>query len=234
MSSKTKIFDNLINIKEEVKSCCKSANRKTNSVKIMAVSKNISRSIIIEAVKTGHRIFGENRVQEALKKWPVIKDSYPKIKLHMIGPLQSNKTKQAIEVFDVIETVDREKIALEILKYKKKTKTLPDLYVQINIGEEKQKNGYLPHKSVDFIKECNLSGLNIVGVMGIAPLREPPAPYFALLKNIANEAGVKNISMGMSGDFKDAIYMGATIIRVGTMIFGNREAGILKGDNIEL
>jgi len=231
MSSKTKIFDKLQSLKEEVKSCCKSANRKTNSVKIMAVSKNIPESVIMEAIKTGHQTFGENRVQEALKKWPAIKGIYPKIKLHMIGPLQSNKVKQAIEIFDVIETVDREKIVLEILKYKIKTKQLPDLYVQINIGEEKQKSGCLPHKSIDFIKECNLLGLNIAGVMGIAPLGEPPAPYFALLKNIANEAGVKNISMGMSGDFKEAIYMGATLIRVGSMVFGNREAQIFEVNN---
>ena len=230
MSSKTKIFDNLQHLKEEVKSCCKRANRKVNSVKIMAVSKNISKSVIMEAAKIGHQTFGENRVQEALKKWPLIKDTYPKIKLHMIGPLQSNKVKQAIEIFDVIETVDREKIVLEILKHKIKAQQLPDLYVQINIGEEKQKSGCLPDKSIDFIKECNLLGLNITGVMGIAPLREPPAPYFALLKNIANETGVKNISMGMSGDFKEAIYMGATSIRVGSMIFGNREADIINYD----
>jgi len=222
MSYKNQIASNLSCLKKDVKKSCEDASRKNSSVKIVAVSKTIEEKFIIEAAKEGHIYFGENKVQEAKRKWPTIKILYPKIKLHMLGALQSNKVKDAIKIFDVIETIDREKIAIEISKYKKISEILPELYVQINIGEEPQKNGCLPHKSIDFIKECNLLGLNITGVMGIAPLNVAPSPYFALLKNIANDAALSNVSMGMSKDYKEAIYLGATSIRVGSKIFGER------------
>jgi len=223
MSYKNQITVNLSALKKDVIKSCKNANRKNSSVKIIAVSKTVNQERVIEAIKTGHIFFGENKVQEAKRKWPQIKKLYPNIKLHMLGALQSNKVKDAIKLFDVIETIDREKIAIEIAKYKNIVDIMPELYIQINIGEEPQKKGCPPYKAIDFIKECNLLGLNITGVMGIAPLNEPPSPYFALLKNIANNAALLNVSMGMSKDFEEAIYLGATSIRIGTKIFGERE-----------
>jgi len=222
MSYKTQIAINLSSLKKDVLRSCKNANRKNSSVKILAVSKNIKERFIIEAVKEGQSSFGENKVQEAKKKWIKIKTLYPNTKLHMIGALQSNKVKDAMKLFDVIETVDREKIALEIAKHKNYLNKMPELYVQINIGEESQKNGCPPSKAKDFIRECNLLGLSITGVMGVPPINVPPSPYFALLKKIANDLSLPNISMGMSIDFEEAIYLGATSIRVGTRIFGER------------
>ena len=222
MSSNINIALNLDYINKEITEAKKNRLNKTKNVKLVAVSKTVDEGLIIEAIKSGHLCFGENKVQEALKKWPKIKMAYPNTKLHMIGALQSNKIKDALNIFDVIETIDREKIAINIAKYIKNLNKKPQLYVQINIGEEPQKSGCFPHHAVDFIKECNLIGLNITGVMGIAPVNAPPAPYFALLTNIANKLSIKNISMGMSNDFKDAIYLGATSVRIGSKIFGER------------
>ena len=222
MSSNINIALNLKHIRKEVTEAKKFTKNKTKSVKLVAVSKTINEGMIIEAIKSGHLCFGENKVQEAIKKWPRIKIAYPNTKLHMIGALQSNKIKDALNIFDVIETIDREKIAIAISKNIKNLNKKPELYVQINIGEEPQKSGCLPQHAVNFIKECNLLGLNVTGVMGIAPVNAPPAPYFALLTNIANKLSIKNISMGMSNDFKDAIYLGATSVRIGSKIFGER------------
>jgi len=141
----------------------------------------------------------------------------------MIGPLQSNKVKEAIEIFDVIETIDREKIAVELKKNINNNQSLPKLYVQVNIGEEAQKNGCSPVEAKSFINNCISYGLNITGIMGIPPLNEEPAPYFALLTKIAKDSDLNDISMGMSNDFEKAIYLGATSIRVGTKIFGERK-----------
>ena len=222
MFFKSKIATNIFNLEKDITRLCKIANRDENSVKILAVSKTINEKNILKAIESGQNDFGENKLQEAKIKWPNIKAVYPNVKLHMIGALQSNKVKDALSLFDVIETIDREKIVLEILKYKNYMNIMPKLYVQINIGEEPQKNGCLPHKSLDFIKECKAKGLDINGVMGIAPHNEPPAPYFALLKNIADKFSLKNISMGMSNDYEDAIYLGSTCIRIGSKIFGER------------
>ena len=141
----------------------------------------------------------------------------------MIGPLQSNKAKDAIKIFDIIETVDREKIAVELKKNMDKYNIFPELYVQVNIGEEKQKSGCMPSETKNFITNCENYGLKIKGVMAIPPQGEEPAPYFALLSNIAKESNIENISMGMSKDFETAIYLGATSIRIGTRIFGERK-----------
>ena len=146
----------------------------------------------------------------------------------MIGPLQSNKAKDAIKIFDIIETVDREKIAVELKKYMDRYKLYPDLYVQINIGEEKQKNGCMPAQAKTFINDCKSYGVVIKGVMAIPPIDEEPAPYFALLSNIAKESNLKSISMGMSKDFEKAIYLGATSVRIGSKIFGERKDNIQK------
>ena len=220
---KNHVVSNLEDLKKDVMNSCIRANRNIKHINIVAVSKTINKYSIVEAIESGQVCFGENKVQEAKKKWPEIRSTYPKLKLHMIGPLQSNKVKDALNIFDVIETIDREKLVLEILKHKKLTKKEHEFYVQVNIGEEAHKNGCAPNKAIEFINECNSQGLKITGVMGIAPLNVAPAPYFALLKNIANKLSLKNISMGMSMDFEDAIYLGSTSIRIGTKIFGERK-----------
>ena len=226
MLNNTIIMNNLNIIKKEINEACKIADRKESAINLVAVSKTIGATYICEAAEYGQVCFGENKVQEAFKKWPHIKKLYPKTRLHMIGPLQSNKVKEALQVFDVIETVDREKIVLELKKNMNinKQQPFPELYVQVNIGEEKQKNGCSPIAAKTFIADCLSYGLNITGLMGIPPVHEDPAPYFALLTKIAKESCLNNISMGMSSDFEKAIYLGATSIRVGTKIFGEREA----------
>ena len=223
MVLKNQVASNLEDLDKEVIKSCVRANRNRKDVKIIAVSKTISKYPIIDAIKYGQVFFGENKVQEAKIKWPEIKSLYPSVKLNMIGPLQTNKVKDALNIFDTIETIDREKLVLQIIKNKNIIKKNHEFYVQINIGEEPQKSGCPPHKAVSFINECKLLGLKITGVMGIAPINVAPAPYFALLKNIANELSLKNTSMGMSSDFEDAIYLGATSIRIGSRIFGERK-----------
>ena len=223
MLKKNKVIDNLKLIKKEINEACTMSKRKVEAIKLVAVSKTIESLYICEAAKYGQIAFGENKVQEAKKKWPQIKSLYPKTRLHMIGPLQSNKVKEAIEIFDVIETIDREKIAVELKKHINNNQSLPKLYVQVNIGEEAQKNGCSPVEAKSFINNCISYGLNITGIMGIPPLNEEPAPYFALLTKIAKDSDLNDISMGMSNGFEKAIYLGATSIRVGTKIFGERK-----------
>lgn len=222
MHKESKIYTNLKIIEREITNACKNSNREKTSVKLIAVSKTISADYICEAAKHGQVFFGENKVQEANKKWPQIKTLYPKTKLHMIGPLQTNKVRDAVRIFDVIETIDREKVAIELKKNSKKYQLFPEVYIQINVGEEKQKSGCLPINAKSFIYECINLGLNVTGVMGIPPSNTEPSPYFALLSKIANESNLRNISMGMSGDFEKAIYLGSTEVRIGTKIFGQR------------
>lgn len=222
MAQNNHVLNNLKAIKKEIKNASK-LSQLNNKINLVAVSKTIGSHFICEAAKSGQISFGENKVQEALKKWPQIKKIYPKTVLHMIGPLQSNKVKDAIKIFDIIETVDREKLAIELKKNMNKYNIFPKLYVQVNIGEEKQKSGCKPSEAKRFIANCKDFGLEIKGVMGIPPQGEEPAPYFALLSNIAKESKIVNISMGMSKDFEAAIYLGATSIRIGTRIFGERK-----------
>ncbi|MBH87743.1 MAG: YggS family pyridoxal phosphate-dependent enzyme [Pelagibacterales bacterium] len=225
MNEKNKILNNIKKVKEEIRNACKLAKVSEKNIKLVAVSKTIESTFICQAAMLGQISFGENKVQEAIRKWPEIKKQYPKTVLHMIGPMQSNKVKDAIKIFDIIETLDREKIAVELKKNMNKSKNFPKIYVQVNIGEEKQKHGCRPSEAKKFIRNCNEYGLNIKGVMAIPPYGENPAPYFALLSNIAKESNIKNISMGMSKDFEMAIYLGATSIRIGTKIFGERKDG---------
>lgn len=225
MTKNNKILNNLNKVKKEIKNACSLANISEEKVNLVAVSKTIEKAYICEAASLGQISFGENKVQEAVRKWPEIKKLYPNTILHMIGPLQSNKVKDAIKIFDVIETLDREKIALELKKNINKYKIFPDIYIQVNIGEERQKNGCAPSDAKKFITNCISYGLDIKGVMAIPPQEENPAPYFALLYNIAKESNISNISMGMSKDFETAIYLGATSVRIGTKIFGERENG---------
>jgi len=222
MAQNNHVLNNLKAIKKEIKNASK-LSQLNNKINLVAVSKTIGSHFICEAAKLGQISFGENKVQEAIHKWPQIKKLYPKTILHMIGPLQSNKVKDAIKIFNIIETVDREKLAIELKKNMNKYNIFPKLYVQVNIGEEKQKSGCKPSEAKRFIANCKDYGLEIKGVMGIPPQGEEPAPYFALLSNIAKESKIVNISMGMSKDFEAAIYLGATSIRIGTRIFGERK-----------
>lgn len=194
----------------------------TQNVNLVAVSKTKPAEEITPLLNAGHRLFGENRVQEAVSKWPALKEAYPDATLHLIGPLQTNKIKEAVALFDVIETVDRlklaEKLADEIAKTGKK---LP-CFVQVNTGAEDQKAGILPQEADTFIAQCRDLGLNIVGLMCIPPFDDEPSPHFALLCKIAERNQLEKLSMGMSADFETAIALGATHVRVGTALFGAR------------
>jgi pyridoxal phosphate enzyme (YggS family) len=199
------------------------AGRASKDVALVAVSKTFAADEILPVIEAGQRVFGENRVQEAQGKWPGLKEAFPDIELHLIGPLQSNKAKEAVALFDVIETVDREKIAAALAAEMEKQGRRLRLYVQVNTGLEPQKAGIDPRETAAFVARCReVHGLEIEGLMCIPPLDENPGPHFALLEKLAREAGVEKLSMGMSGDFETAIAFGATSIRVGSAIFGSR------------
>ena len=192
--------------------------------KLVAVSKKQNEDKVIEALEAGHKYFGENRVQEAQQRWALKIQQYKNLEIRLIGPLQTNKVKQALELFDVIETIDREKLAKEIAKKFKEGVKTNKFYIQINTGSEIQKSGIEPIQSDNFIKYCKEDlRLPLAGLMCIPPLNEEPAMHFALLKKIAERNNLKELSMGMSNDFKEAIKFGATSVRVGSAIFGNRE-----------
>ncbi|MBZ9776765.1 YggS family pyridoxal phosphate-dependent enzyme [Mesorhizobium sp. CO1-1-8] len=210
-------------VKAKIAAAEREANRDAGAVTLVAVSKTFDAADISPAIEAGQRVFGENRVQEAQGKWPDLKDAFPDIELHLIGPLQSNKAKEAVALFDVIETVDREKIAAELAKEIARQGRAPRLYVQVNTGSEPQKAGIEPKEAVAFVARCrDVHGLAIEGLMCIPPADENPGPHFALLEKLAHEAGVARLSMGMSGDYETAIAFGATSIRVGSAIFGSR------------
>jgi pyridoxal phosphate enzyme (YggS family) len=201
----------------------KEAGRPAGSVTLVAVSKTFEAAEIRPVLEAGQRVFGENRVQEAAAKWPTLREEFSGLELHLIGPLQSNKAKEAVALFDVIETVDREKIAMELAKEIASQGKTPRLYVQVNTGLEEQKAGIDPGEAVAFVDRCRtVHGLYIEGLMAIPPQDENPGPHFALLEKLAREAGVDKLSMGMSGDYQTAIRFGATAVRVGSAIFGTR------------
>lgn len=217
------IVANLNKVKAVIANAEEEARRDKGSVTLVAVSKTFEAEDIRPALDAGQRIFGENRVQEAQGKWPALREAYSGIELHLIGPLQSNKAADAVALFDVIETVDREKIAAALAVEIKKQGKSPKLYVQVNTGLEEQKAGIPPKEAVAFVKRCrNEHGLSIEGLMCIPPADENPGPHFALLEKLAREANVDKLSMGMSGDFETAVGFGATSVRVGSAIFGGR------------
>jgi pyridoxal phosphate enzyme (YggS family) len=199
------------------------SKRPSGSALLVAVSKTFSADEIRPVLNAGQRVFGENRVQEAQAKWPELREEFPGIELHLIGPLQSNKAKEAVALFDVIETLDREKIAAELAKEMKSQGKTLRLYVQVNTGLEDQKAGIDPRQAVAFVQRCrDVHGLAIEGLMCIPPADENPGPHFALLEKLAREAGVDRLSMGMSGDYEIAIAFGTTSVRIGSAIFGSR------------
>lgn len=216
---------NLAEVKARIAAAARAWQRSPDAVHLVAVGKTHPAEAIEAALAAGHRLFGENRVQEAAAKFPALRARYPDLKLHLIGPLQSNKIKQAIETCDAIETVDRDKLAQGLASELAKSGKPIDLFIQVNTGEEAQKAGVLPREAEDFIRRCREEyRLPIVGLMCIPPADEHPAPHFALLGEIAKRHGLAQLSMGMSGDYELAIQMGATHVRVGTAIFGAREA----------
>jgi PLP dependent protein len=210
-------------VEEAVAKACREARRERASVMLVAVSKTFAADAIAPVIKAGQSVFGENRVQEAKAKWPELMSAYGGLSLHLIGPLQSNKTKEAVALFDAIHSVDRPSLCEALAKEFRSQTRRPQLFVQLNTGEEPQKAGVAPADADAFIADCREKyGLQISGLMCIPPVNEAPAPHFALTAKIAGRNGLKNLSMGMSADFAVAIQMGATHIRVGSAIFGHR------------
>jgi pyridoxal phosphate enzyme (YggS family) len=201
------------------------AGRAPGSVKLIAVSKVQPDERVEAVLKQGHRCFGENRVQEAAGKWPAFRETYHGIDLHLIGPLQTNKARQSFELFQSVHTLDRPKLARTFARLAQETGGCPELFVQVNTGEEPQKAGVLPSETDDFVETCRGLDLVVAGLMCIPPVDEEPALHFSLLAKIAKRNGLSGLSMGMSSDFETAIAMGATHIRVGSAIFGARESG---------
>jgi pyridoxal phosphate enzyme (YggS family) len=215
--------DALAAVESEIARACKDARRDRSSLTLIAVSKTFDAPAIVPVITAGQRVFGENRVQEAKGKWPDLIATNPGIALHLIGPLQSNKAKEAVALFDAIHSVDRPSICEALSKEIVKQDKRPELFVQLNTGEEAQKAGIAPADADAFIAHCrDTYGLQISGLMCIPPVDEAPAPHFALTAKIAARNGLKQLSMGMSADFAIAIQFGATYVRVGSAIFGHR------------
>ena len=210
-------------VEQQIARACADARRGRESVSLIAVSKTFGADDIVPVITAGQRVFGENRVQEAKAKWPDLVTAHPDIKLHLIGPLQSNKAKEAVALFDAIHAVDRPSLCQALAKEIAAQNKHPMLFVQINTGEEPQKAGIAPGDADAFIESCrDQYGLTISGLMCIPPADQAPAPHFALTVKIAVRNGLSNLSMGMSADFATAIQFGATHIRVGSAIFGHR------------
>ncbi len=210
--------------RERIAAAAKLPGRKAEDVCLIAVSKTHGAGTIREALDAGQRVFGENRVQEAQEKWPALKEEYPDIELHLIGPLQSNKAGDAVALFDVIQTVDRDKIAGAIAREMATQGRNVRLFVQVNTGSEPQKAGIEPDEAVSFVERCRqVHGLSIEGLMCIPPVDENPGPHFALLRQLASQCGLRSLSMGMSSDHETAVELGATHVRVGSAIFGERD-----------
>lgn len=201
------------------------AGRAAGSVQLIAVSKVQPEDRVRAVLEEGHRLFGENRVQEAAGKWPAFREDFPDAQVHLIGPLQTNKTRQAFELFQAIHSLDRPKLAKSIARIAQEEGRCPALFVQVNTGEEPQKAGILPADADGFIAECQGLDLPIEGLMCIPPVEEEPSLHFALLAKIAARNGLTGLSMGMSSDFERAIALGATHVRIGSAIFGERVPG---------
>ncbi|THD46701.1 MAG: YggS family pyridoxal phosphate-dependent enzyme [Bradyrhizobium sp.] len=210
-------------VEQDIAHACKEARRDRSSVTLVAVSKTFDADAIVPVIEAGQRVFGENRVQEAKAKWPGLMSAYPGIALHLIGPLQSNKAKEAVALFDAIHSVDRPSICEALAREFDSQQRRPQLFVQLNTGEEPQKAGVAPSEADSFIASCREKyRLPISGLMCIPPVNDAPAPHFALTAKIAARNGLNNLSMGMSADFAIAIALGATHVRIGSAIFGKR------------
>lgn len=215
----------LQSIQTRLMAACQTAGRAPETVKLIAVSKVQPLERVAEVLAQGHRLFGENRVQEAAGKWPEFQAQYPEAKVHLIGPLQSNKARQAMQLFSAIHSLDRPKLAQTMARLAQEMGQCPDLFVQVNTGAEPQKAGVLPGDVDAFVVQCRDLDLPVRGLMCIPPLKDDPAPHFALLAQMAARNGLSGLSMGMSDDFEQAVAHGATHIRVGSAIFGARVPG---------
>ncbi|MDZ5646763.1 YggS family pyridoxal phosphate-dependent enzyme [Nitrospirillum sp. BR 11828] len=220
----------LATVRGVIDAAAHAVGRDPGGVSLVAVSKVQPVEKIRAALEAGQRVFGENRVQEAKAKWPALKAQYPDVELHLIGPLQTNKVKDAVALFDVIQTVDRERLAEALAAEGKRHGRLPRLLVEVNTGEEPQKAGIAPADVPAFLAACrDTHGLEIAGLMAIPPAEEEPAMHFALLADLARKTGLAEVSMGMSGDYDLAVRMGATQVRVGTALFGERVKPVHEG-----
>ena len=218
------IAEALAEVRQTIDAASTAAGRAAGAVTLVAVSKTHGADAVLEALAAGQRVFGENRVQEAQEKFPALKEAHPDLELHLIGPLQTNKVKQAVALFDVIQTVDRESLADALAKEMAKTGRRPACLIQVNTGEEPQKAGIPPREALAFIERARtVHNLPVTGLMCIPPVDEEPALHFALLRELALKAGLSTLSMGMSGDYAAAVRFGATHVRVGTAIFGRRD-----------
>ena len=209
-------------IKQRIEKAEKEAGRELGSTHLIAVSKVQPNERVEAVLQQGHRLFGENRVQEAAGKWPAFRERFEGVQVHLIGPLQTNKARQAMELFEAIHSVDRPKLAKSIARLAQEIGSCPDVFLQVNTGEEDQKAGVMPADADAFIAEARALDLPVVGLMCIPPVDEEPSLHFALLAKIAERNGLAGLSMGMSSDFESAIALGATHIRVGSAIFGER------------
>ena len=217
--------DRLAEVRQHIAAAARAAGRDPASVTLVAVSKTHGADRVRELLDAGQRVFGENRVQEAEEKFPALKAAYPDLALHLIGPLQTNKAREAVALFDVIQSVDRERLAATLAKEMTRAGRRPDCYIQVNTGEEPQKAGVLPAELDAFVASCrDTHKLPIAGLMCIPPVDEEPALHFGLLAKMAARNGLPTVSMGMSADYETAIRLGATHVRVGTALFGHRGA----------
>jgi pyridoxal phosphate enzyme (YggS family) len=225
--SENDAVEGLMSVQEVIRRAASDYDRDPSGITLVAVSKTFPAEAIEPVLAAGQRVFGENYVQEAKAKWPALRERFSDVELHMIGPLQSNKAKEAVELFDVIHTLDRPSLAEALAKEIAKQGRAPRLLVQVNTGEEPQKGGVPPAEVDAFLEACRSKyGLTIEGLMCIPPAEDPPSPHFALLNTIARKHGLTMLSMGMSADFDAAIQLGATHVRVGSAIFGERPKAV--------
>lgn len=217
------ISTNLSAIRQQIAKAARQWSRAEEEITLIAVSKTQEKDAIEVALQAGQRHFGENRVQEAASKFPSLREGFPDLKLHLIGPLQTNKVKDAIGLADYIHSLDREKLAVALAQEMQRQRKRPSLFVQVNVGLEPQKAGIAPKDTPSFLRFCRKLDLPIIGLMCIPPAEEAPSPYFALLAKIAKENNLSQLSMGMSADFPEAIALGASFVRVGSAIFGARK-----------
>ena len=215
----------LAEITDRIRKAEKLAGRAIGSTQLIAVSKVQPNDRVEAVLQEGHRLFGENKVQEAAGKWPEFREQFENVEVHLIGPLQTNKARQAMSLFEAIHSLDRPKLAKVLARLAQETGQCPDLFIQVNTGEEPQKAGVLPGDADGFIAECHAMDLPVLGLMCIPPVDEEPSLHFALLAKIAERNGLSGLSMGMSSDFERAIALGATHVRVGSAIFGARDYG---------
>ncbi len=213
----------LDHIRQRLQQAETAAGRPAGAVQLIAVSKVQPAARVAAVLEQGHRLFGENRVQEAQGRWPDFQARFDGIALHLIGPLQTNKARAAVQMFDAIHTLDRPKLAQALARLAQERGACPDLFVQVNTGAEPQKAGVMPDAADDFIAQARAMDLPLVGLMCIPPVDADPAPHFALLAEVAARNGLAGLSMGMSGDFETAVALGATHVRVGSAIFGARD-----------